>query len=91
MAFILEPTPAFARKLKKLTTKNQLLIPIITTKLKLLAQNPKNPTLKFHKVLGNFSSSITGDIRVIWRYKDESRLEIEILELIDIGGHDEVY
>ena len=40
MAFILEPTPAFARKLKKLTTKNQLLIPIITTKLKLLAQNP---------------------------------------------------
>ena len=40
MAFILEHTPAFARKLKKLTTKNQLLIPIITTKLKLLAQNP---------------------------------------------------
>ena len=91
MAFILEPTPAFARKLKKLTTKNHLLIPIITLRLKLLCQNPKNPVLKSHKVLDNFSSSITGDIRIIWRYKDNSNQEIEILQLIDIGGHDEVY
>ena len=41
-----------------------------------------------------FSSSVTGDIRIIWRYLDENIksktieiLEIQVLELLDIGGH----
>lgn len=70
-------------------------------KLKLLGQDPWEPSLKSHKVTTDlfgkvFSSSITGDIRIIWRYgKTLEVIEVlefqESLELLDIGSHNEVY
>lgn len=54
-----------------------------------LAENPKNPSLRSHKVNTlaygqRWSSSVTGDIRIIWDYDSENRL---IILLLDIGGH----
>ncbi len=52
--------------------------------------NPHNPQLRDHKLTGslqNFRSfSITGDVRVVYRWVDE-----ETLELYDIGTHNQVY
>jgi mRNA interferase YafQ len=61
-------------------------------KLKLLGQDPWEPSLKSHKVntelFGKvFSSSVTSDLRIIWNYNKNTKL-IEVLELLDIGGHD---
>jgi mRNA-degrading endonuclease YafQ of YafQ-DinJ toxin-antitoxin module len=61
-----------------------------------LAENPKNPILKTHKVTTKvhgevFSSSVTGDIRIIWLISDDKKITIL---LVDIGGHsgfDRVY
>ena len=96
MFYIIESDKYFVKKYKKLTAKNPQIKKLAEKAIIDLSQNPKNPSLGSHKVnspkFGNcVSSRVTGDIRIIWRYKDQNKLEIEILELIDIGGHDEVY
>jgi len=61
----------------------------IEEKFKLFIQNPKNPELKDHRLLGSLRGfrafSVTGDIRVVYRIIDD------IVELYDIGSHNQVY
>ena len=57
--------------------------------LTLLAQNPAVPSLRTHKVnlagVKVYSSSVTGDVRIIWRYADGV---LDIIDLLDVGGHE---
>lgn len=76
------------KKYLKLTTKNPKLQEKILDALVLLQSNPGDPKLKTHKVyIRNFgqvySSSVTGDIRLIWNYADK----MIIIYILDIGGH----
>ena len=94
MPFLLNPTKLFTKKYKKLIDKNKQLETILAQKILQLSNQPLEPSLGSHKVntpkFGEcFSSKITGDIRIIWRYDSDNRLEI--LELLDLVGHDEVY
>lgn len=36
-----------------------------------------------------FSSRVTGNLRIIWRYaeKEGSLKELQIISLVDVGGH----
>lgn len=86
----LSPTPFFKRKYRKLTTKNSILKEKIVATLKYLQVNPFLLNLQTHKVnsrikSGVFSSRVTGDIRIIWEFSQE---DIQVLDLLDIGGHD---
>ncbi len=79
----------FLRKEKKLTQKNIVLRKKVDTALELLSENPQNPILKSHKIVrrnGEYaiSSSVSGDIRIIWEYRKN---EAFILDILDIGGH----
>ena len=61
----------------------------IVKALKLLALDPKNPSLKSHKVATKkfgerWASSVTVDLRVIWDYDRKKKLTILVLSL---GGH----
>ena len=51
--------------------------------------NPKDPSLKDHKLIGKKKSfrafSITGDIRVVYTINDDE------IWLYDIGSHNQVY
>lgn len=81
----------FKKKYRKLIKNNAKLESQIDKKLIILTKNPKDITLKSHKVNSRFfdnvfSSSVTGDIRIIWKYDKDSN--IEIIFLLDIGGHD---
>ena len=96
MAYQLELDKYFVKKYQKLTNNNPQIKKTAERTIINLSQDPRNPSLGSHKVnspkFGEcVSSRVTGDIRIIWRYKDKNKLEIEILELIDIGGHNEVY
>lgn len=96
---IIKTTKYFDKKAKKLLSKNILLNQKTKEVVKKLSVNPLNPSLKSHKINSKlsqdvFSSSVTGDIRIIWRYLDENiksktieTLEIQILELLDIEGY----
>ena len=58
-------------------------------RLDLLAQNPAAPSLRTHKVnlagVKVYSSSVSGDLRVIWRYADGV---LDVIDLLDVGGHE---
>jgi mRNA interferase YafQ len=87
--FVLVPQPKFSRKLKRLLRKTPALEKTVRATLTLLANNPATPKLRTHKVVIEgervFSSSVTDDLRVIWRYRENG---LEIIDLLDIGGHE---
>jgi mRNA interferase YafQ len=87
--FALVPQPKFSRKLKRLLRKDKTLEVPIRNTLSLLADDPATPKLKTHKVLIEgerlFSSSVTGDLRIVWRYVPTG---LEVIDLLDIGGHE---
>lgn len=61
----------------------------ISEKINLFLTNPYSPSLKTHKLSGKlkdyWSFSITYQLRILFRFNNES-----IVEFIDIGGH-EIY
>ncbi len=86
--FEIETTEAFRRKYAKLILNNSLMKIRIDKAVMELSINPKQRSLKTHKVtlprLGEvYSSRVTGDVRIIWEYASGKA----ILMLIDIGGH----
>jgi mRNA-degrading endonuclease YafQ of YafQ-DinJ toxin-antitoxin module len=89
MGYRLSPTPYFKKKYVKLVKQNTVLKDKTLKVFEILQINPFTPALKTHKVdskvkNGVFSSSITGDLRVIWQFCED---EIDVLDLLDIGGH----
>ncbi len=89
MAFTLRPQPRFTRKFKKLVPPNTALAARFERSLTLLSQNPATPSLRTHKVnlsgVKVYSSSVTGDLRIIWRYAEGV---VDIIDLLDVGGHE---
>ncbi len=86
----------FKSKYKKLAFKNKDIIKKVDKTLFFLRNDPLYPSLKSHKVTDvngdqAFSSSVTGDLRILWDYNKD---DIQILDIMDIGGHsggDKVY
>jgi mRNA-degrading endonuclease YafQ of YafQ-DinJ toxin-antitoxin module len=77
----------FVKKYLKLI-KNDLSLKLKVVKIfEQLEAEPFHPSLKSHKVQHVYSSRVTGDIRIIWQYNPDNNNEIQILELLDIGGH----
>jgi mRNA-degrading endonuclease YafQ of YafQ-DinJ toxin-antitoxin module len=79
------------KKLRKLLKKNLSLQSKIHLAFDRLGANPFDPPLNTHKVNSKnfgfkYSSSITPDLRFIWDF-DESTQELEIIEILDIGGY----
>ncbi len=87
--YLLRPLKPFNKRYEKLTFHNQKLKLRIARALDLMMQNPKNSSLRSHKVQTKkfgvcWSSRVTKDIRIIWKYDRDNNLVILILT---IGGH----
>ncbi|MBI4157747.1 type II toxin-antitoxin system mRNA interferase toxin, RelE/StbE family [Candidatus Woesebacteria bacterium] len=58
-------------------------------RLNLFLENPQNPLLKDHRLIGKMRDYrafwVTGDVRVVYK------IEAEEVELYDIGTHNQVY
>jgi len=79
----LEPTKAFEKSLKKLTSSEQR---AAAKKLKLMVKNPFHPSLRTKKVQrleDVFECSVNMDIRILWQHKGD-----RLILLINIGHHD---
>jgi mRNA interferase YafQ len=85
----------FKRSFKRLLKKNPQLQDKILAVLELLGNDPFTPSLKSHKLTGQlqglWSCSVTYDCRIIFAFKKDSVTEENLIVLIDIGSHDEVY
>ena len=86
--FEIEITSHFRKRYKKLVSKNKNVKNKIIKAIETLRKDPGYPSLKTHKVFISeygdvFSSSVTGDIRIIWtKIKNEL-----VLLLLDLGKH----
>ncbi len=81
----------FLKKIGKITKNNKPLEVKLDRVFEILAINPHYASLKTHKVNSKrfdekYSSSVTGDLRIIWDF-DKTTKAIEIIEVFDLGGH----
>ena len=77
--------------MRKLIKKNPAFQNIIIEVFDKISFDPKHLGLNSHKVVTSkfgicFSSRVSGDIRILWKYSQIGVMEI--IDLIDIGGHD---
>jgi addiction module RelE/StbE family toxin len=79
----------FRRGFKKATRKDPLLEGKIFSVLEKLSIEPFDPSLKAHKLHGKLSGlwacQVEYDCRIVFTF------EKELIVLVDIGKHDEVY
>ena len=92
---ILTTDNRFKRSFKRLVKKNPQLQDKILAVLATLGNDPFTPTLKSHKLTGQleglWSCSVTYDCRIIFAFKEDPVTQEEMIVLVDIGSHDEVY
>jgi addiction module RelE/StbE family toxin len=85
----LELEKSFRKRAKKLLKKNPLLQKSYEELLLKLSINPFDSTLHTHALTGNlkgkYACALTYELRVVFN------LYNDIVHLLDIGSHDEVY
>ena len=85
----IKTTPSFLNHANKLFKRNSVLRERFKQLVEELTNDPFTPSLKTHKLSGDlkefWSCSVTYEIRLIFKIVNN------IIELIDIGTHDEVY
>jgi len=79
----------FEKRSKKLLKKNPELERVYLEVIMKLIANPFDPTLHTHPLTGNLKGkhacSLTYDLRIVFKLYDD------IVHLLNIGSHDEVY
>ncbi|HEY9851108.1 MAG TPA: type II toxin-antitoxin system mRNA interferase toxin, RelE/StbE family [Leptolyngbyaceae cyanobacterium] len=86
---------SFRRAFKRLIRKHPQLQDKIFEVLELLETDPFAPSLKSHKLRGNLEGLwacwVEYDCRIIFSLATDEESGEELILLIDIGSHDEVY
>ena len=86
---------SFRRAFKRVVRKNPQLQERIFEILELLVVDPFTPALKAHKLRGQLEGLwacwVEYDCRIIYTFEQDSESDEELIVLVDIGTHDEVY
>jgi len=92
---ILTADKRFKRSFKRLINKNQQLQDKVLSVLELLGNDPFAPSLKSHKLTGQLNGlwycTVAYDCRILFSFKKDEMTGDDLIVLIDIGSHDEVY
>ena len=93
MKRVISHTPAFVRAAKRLIKKHPRTNAALRETLELLAADVSDPRLKTHKLKGNraecWACSGGYDLRIVFKFVRQG--EEEIILLLSVGTHDEVY
>ena len=83
-------TRRFIKNFRKRISPNINLSKRFDQRIFAFSNNPKDPILKDHRLIGSSSDlrafSITGDIRVVYR-----QITDKVVMFIDVGSHNQVY
>ena len=86
---------SFRRAFKRRTRNNPSLRDRIFQVLDRLAEDPFHPTLKTHKLSGQLKGLwacwVEYDCRIVFAFEPDPDTGAEMIVLIDLGTHDEVY
>ncbi|KWT85469.1 type II toxin-antitoxin system RelE/ParE family toxin [Candidatus Magnetominusculus xianensis] len=89
MKYKVQYPKSFSKRTFKLSSNNPILKNAISKVFLKLEENPFDQSLDTHKLSGNlkdrYSCFVTRDIRITFRLSDN------IISLLNIGSHDEVY
>jgi mRNA-degrading endonuclease YafQ of YafQ-DinJ toxin-antitoxin module len=88
-------TPGFERAFRRLVKRNPALKTQIEIALRRMAQDLNDPRLKTHHLSGQLSGlhacSAGYDCRIVFSKQKDSKTKTEVLLLINVGSHDQVY
>jgi mRNA interferase YafQ len=88
-------SPKFERAFRRLAGKNPALQPQIETALRRMAENLNDPRLKTHHLSGQLAGlhacSVAYDCRIVFSKQKHPKTGAEVLLLVNIGTHEEVY
>ena len=86
---------SFRRAFKRRTRRNSDLQERILGVLTALAEDPFEPRLKTHKLRGQLEGLwacwVEHDCRVVFAFEPDPSDKDDLIVLVDIGSHDEVY
>jgi addiction module RelE/StbE family toxin len=86
---------SFRRAFKRYTRKNLVRQDRLFRVLDKLAEDPFHPTLKTHKLSGQLEGLsacwVEYDCRVVFTFESDPNTGEDVIVLIDLGTHDEVY
>ncbi len=93
--YTLSWSSGFRRGFKKATRNNSVLQDKIFSILEKLILEPFAPELKTHKLhgklIGLWACKVEYDCRIVFSFEKDPDKEKELIVLVDIGKHDEVY
>jgi len=88
-------TPRFERAFRRLARKNPALQLQIEATLRRMAENLNDPRLKTHHLSGQLAGlhacSVAYDCRIVFAKQKHPKTGAEVLLLVNIGSHEEVY
>jgi mRNA interferase YafQ len=88
-------TPRFERAFRRLVRKNPALQQPVERTLRRMAENLDDPRLKAHHLSGQLAGlhacSVAYDCRIVFAKQKNRKTGAEVLLLINIGSHEEVY
>ncbi len=88
-------TPRFERAFRHLARKNPAIGEQIERTLRRMAENLDDPKLKTHHLSGQLAGlhacSVAYDCRIVFSKQKDRKTGTEVLLLINIGSHEEVY
>ncbi len=91
----LVPTPKFERAFQCLVRRNPAFQPQLEQALRRMAANLADPRLKAHHLSGQLAGlhacSAGYDCRIVFAKQRHPKTGAEVLLLVNIGSHDEVY
>ena len=86
---------SFRRAFRRSTRRNVSLREQILVVLESLAQDPFTPELRTHKLKGQLADLwacwVEYDCRIVFTFESEPTGGEDMIVLVDIGSHDEVY
>jgi addiction module RelE/StbE family toxin len=85
----IEYTTPFKKSFKKIIAKKPDVVFAVIEKLLLLSKEPGHPSLKLHKLKGRLNEFYA--ISIEYNLRITLEIESDLVRLLDIGTHDEVY
>ena len=91
MAYEIRLSESYKKRLHKFIQTHKDMAVRYEKTIRILEENPHHPSLRLHKLKGNMSAYYSISINIEYRIILDFIIVDEIIILLDIGAHDEVY
>jgi toxin HigB-1 len=91
MAYEIRLSESYKKRLRKFIQAHKDMAVRYEKTIRTLQENPYHPSLRLHKLKGNMSEYYSISINIEYRIIMDFMIVDNVIILLDIGAHDEVY